>query len=108
MEHTRTILVVTLDIRRDAIGGFERYENHAAVIMLRYGGRIERVIRLQQTDEQPTVREIHIVSFPDEDCLAAYRKDDELVALKPLREAAILHTEIVRGRDCSVYGSVAS
>jgi uncharacterized protein (DUF1330 family) len=108
MEETRIILVVTLEIRRHAIADFELYETHAVAIMSKYGGRIERVIRLQQTNEQAPIGEIHIVSFPDNDSFAAYRQDQELATLRPLREAAVLQTGIVRGRDCTVYGSVVS
>lgn len=106
MANPRLILVVTLEVRNEAAADFERFETHAAAIMSRSQGRIERVIRLDGETAGDSFREVHIVSFPDQVAFDAYRRDPELTALKRLREKAIVKTEIVQGHDHAVYGPV--
>ena len=104
MSNPRLILVVTLEVRKDAAATFARFETQAAAILSRWDGKIERVIRLDEEAPGRTFREVHIVSFPDGDAFDAYRRDPELAALKSLRDGAIVSTEIVRGRDLATYG----
>jgi len=93
---------VTLTVRRDALERFREFERHAATIMATYGGRIERTV----VSEGPTpdlVKEIHIVTFPDEAAFRSYRNDARLAAHAHLREASVVHTEIVVGEDGPRY-----
>ena len=105
MGNPRLILVVTLEVRNEAAADFERFETHAAEIMSKWEGRIERVIRLDGAATAGSFREIHIVSFRDQAAFDAYRCDPELVALSGLREKAIVTTEVVQGRDVAIYGA---
>ena len=93
------ILVVTLTVRREAAAEFEDFERQAAGIMGRYGGKIEREIRLAGDERADTFRDVHIVSFPDAASFEAYRQDAGLAALSTLRERAVVSTEILIGRD---------
>jgi uncharacterized protein (DUF1330 family) len=96
------LLVAILTVRREALAGFRAYEAAAAAIMDRHGGSLERAIVLRSSDDA-TVREVHLVRFPDEAALAAYRADPELVALAPQRDAAVIATEVMIGDDGPDY-----
>ena len=103
MSGTRLTLIVSVWLRDGDVAGFEAFESKVAKIQAKHGGRIERAIRLtpRDSDEQPF--ELHIVSFPDEGSLAAYRADEAMQALGPERERLIARTVIVEGRDVPPY-----
>jgi hypothetical protein len=105
MSQQRTVLVVILTVRRQAVAEFELFEKRAAAVMSRHGGRIERVVRSGEGDQENTFREVHVVSFPDDVSFDAYRRDLELAALRSLREQSIVSTEIIRGSEREAYGS---
>lgn len=96
------VLVVTLEVRREAANEFRAYETESARIMAAYGGRIERAIEVESGAAAKTFREIHIVTFPDAAAFEAYRRDPELTGLAAMRHRAVVSTEIVRGRDCNL------
>jgi len=58
MGNPRLILVVTLEVRKDAAAAFERFETQAAAILSRWEGRIERVIRLDELTSGDTFQEV--------------------------------------------------
>lgn len=93
-------LVVSLWIREDNIAAFEAYEQKAQGIMQKYGGSIEKIIRLvshaEQTD-QPF--EVHLVRFPNSQMFNAYRLDAEYKALSLEREAVITKTAVLTGYE---------
>jgi uncharacterized protein (DUF1330 family) len=97
------ILIATLTVHPDRVEAFRAYERKAAKIMERHGGRIERVIALDPDPEDAFYRETHLVSFPDEAALAAYRNDPEFKSLAKEREACILATAIRRGKEAAGY-----
>jgi uncharacterized protein (DUF1330 family) len=98
------VLAVTLTVRPELMDAFHSYEVQAAAIMLRHGGRIERVIHLDGGSADAGFhRELHIVSFPSNSSLEAYRRDPDLTALAALRARAIEHTSILTGRDAPGY-----
>ena len=97
------ILLATLTVHPDRVGAFRDYERKAARIMERHGGRIEKVIALDPDPEDAFYRETHVVSFPDEASLTAYRNDPEFKALATEREACILATAIRRGKEAPGY-----
>ena len=101
---TGIVLVVSLFIHPGQEDAFRRFETHAARIMGRYGGQIERVIRpTGGSPGEALPHEIHLVSFPSPATFAAYRADAELAALAPLRHAAIAQTGIVIGEEGPPY-----
>ncbi len=97
------ILLATLTVHPDRVEAFLAYERKAARIMEKHGGRIEKVIALDPDPEDIFYRETHVVSFPDEAALAAYRNDPEFTALAKEREACILATAIRRGMEAAGY-----
>ena len=98
------LLVVSLFIHPGQEDAFRRFETAAARIMARHGGRIERVIRPTGSPTgDPLPHEIHLVAFPDDAHIAAYRADPDLAALAPLRQAAIARTIIVAGVEEEAY-----
>jgi uncharacterized protein (DUF1330 family) len=50
-----------------------------------------------------TVREVHVVTFPSAEALAAYRADPALAALSPLRAESVVRTEIMVGEEGPSY-----
>jgi hypothetical protein len=95
-------LVVSLWIRGDDIGAFEAFEQAAAAVMSKHGGRIETVIRCSDFEAGPF--EVHIVTFPDVKALDAYRQDPRVAELRPFRERVISRTEIWSGEQRHPYG----
>jgi uncharacterized protein (DUF1330 family) len=98
------LLVVTLTVRPGALDAFRAFERQAARIMARHGGAIERAVYIPPAQPGAPSQEVHLVSFPSPEALAAYRADPALQALASLREAAVLHTEILTGEEGPRYG----
>jgi uncharacterized protein (DUF1330 family) len=96
-------LVVILTVRREALDAFRQFEHQAARVMADHGGRIERTVVVDTPDAPALVKEIHVVTFPDASALRAYRADERLGALAALREASVVHTEILAGEDGPSY-----
>ncbi len=94
---SKLTLVVSLFIHQGCEAEFEQFESTAAVIMRRYGGRIERRIGCAPGDGDDRPHEVHIVAFPDQQSFERYRNDDELLALAELRTRAIQRTIIWPG-----------
>lgn len=100
----RLVLVAVLYVQPGQEAAFHRYESVAALVMQRYGGQIERVIRTGESaagDAQPF--EVHVITFPGQRELDDYRADPELARLLPLRQSCITRTEILIGHDVEVY-----
>ncbi len=100
----RFILIVSLWLKSDDVSAFEAYERRAVQLLEKYGGRIERVVRVRkQTDEKDAPFEIHVVSFPNENKFADYLADSERGKLADLRDRIIARTETVSGFDVSYF-----
>ena len=95
------VLVAILTVRRQALEQFRAYETQAARIMREHGGRIERTVVV--ADGADTIKELHVVSFDSEAGFAAYRADQRLAEFAPLREASVIHTEVLAGEDGPTY-----
>ena len=85
-------LIALLTIRRSELDRVRGYEQAAQRIMARHGGRIEYAYELAGTEE--TLRELHVLEFPDQAAFDAYLADPERAAHAPDRARAILSTEI--------------
>ena len=97
-------VVVSLWIENGSIAAFEAYERKAAKIMKRYGGSIERAIRLSPNAEQPNQPfEVHLVRFPGHEMFVGYSLDSELKALSSERNAAIAKSVVVMGYENPPY-----
>ena len=77
--------------------------------MRTHGGRIERVVRIaDDVDSQgasDVVREVHIVTFPDDAHFEAYRVDPAVAAVRAWRDVSVIATEVWRGEDITPYGA---
>jgi hypothetical protein len=90
-------LVVTLIVRRAELAVFREFERNAQRIMRRYGGRIREAVLIDPDVQAAVVKELHVVTFPDRAAFEAYRADAELGALLPLRERAVVSSEVELG-----------
>jgi len=93
-------LVVSLWLKGDDVAGFEAFERAAADIMAKHGGRIEHVVRRAEPGDGPF--EVHVVTFPSDAALRAYREDPRLEKLAALRARLIARTEILQGEPRSL------
>ena len=99
----RVVLIVSLWLQEGAVEAFEAFERRVVKIQARHGGRIERAVRLSAPNDADAPFEVHIVSFPGADSLAAYRADPEMQALAPERAAIFRRTVIHEGREAGPY-----
>jgi uncharacterized protein (DUF1330 family) len=97
-------LVAILTVRRQALEQFRAFERHAAEVMRRHGGRIERTVVAAVDGRPDLVKEIHIVTFPSEQAFSDYRNDERLTPFVHLREQSVVHTELLVGEDGPSYG----
>lgn len=98
-------LVVILTVRRDAIEKFRTFERHAARVMETHGGRIERTVVVAPDGLPDVIKEIHVVTFPNERAFAAYRTDEQLARFAHLRDQSVVHTEFFAGEDGPSYAA---
>jgi hypothetical protein len=92
-----------LVVRRAKLAEFRAFEHGAAQVMARHGGAIERALVLDAGDAE-TLRELHVVRFPDEAARTAYAADPALAALRPLRDASVVSTELWPATEGPTYG----
>jgi uncharacterized protein (DUF1330 family) len=93
-----------LTVERSQLDAFRRYEAQAAQIMAAHGGRIERAVVMDEGG--PTLRELHLVRFPDAEALARYRADAALTTLEGERDACIASTDVWSAVDGPSYEPV--
>jgi antibiotic biosynthesis monooxygenase (ABM) superfamily enzyme len=101
-----TFLVVSLWIREGRVADFEAYERKMSRIMTRYGGVVERTVRISEpgtVSDQPF--EVHVVCFPSQAMCEAYRPDAEGKALSIEREAVIMKTVLLKGTLGPAYAT---
>jgi uncharacterized protein (DUF1330 family) len=98
-------LVAILTVRREAIDKFRAFETHAAEVMKKHGGQIERIVVVVPDGTPEVIREIHVVTFPSEAAFAAYRKDAHLAEFAHLRDQSVVHTELFVGEDGPSYAA---
>ncbi len=101
------ILVAILTVKKEAIDAFREYETHAAEIMKNFDGRIERTVVVQQDCSSNLMKEIHVVTFPDETAYVSYRQDKRMVKFSYLRDQSVVHTEIFVGEEGPRYSDVS-
>ncbi|MFJ5561118.1 hypothetical protein ACIQCD_27810 [Streptomyces sp. NPDC093250] len=77
-----------------ALGDFDAYESAVLPLLAEYGGRLER--RLRTLDDRV---EAHVITFPDNEHLAAYRADPRRSAAAPLLESSGAAVELLEVRD---------
>ena len=98
-------LVAILTVRREAIDKFRAYEAHAAQVMKKHGGRFERTVVVVPEGSPELMKEIHVVTFPNEQAFAAYRKDERLAKFAHLRDESVVDTELFVGEDGPSYAA---
>lgn len=97
------VLVVLITVRAHEIAKFRAYERQAALVMAKHGGELERCIEVPSESGDGTLREVHIVSFPDESAYQAYQVDPDLAPWRSLREASVISTQILKGSEGPDY-----
>jgi antibiotic biosynthesis monooxygenase (ABM) superfamily enzyme len=92
-------LIVRLWIHRGLEADFEAYERKVSRIMARYGGLIERAVRMSRVsgDGSDEPFEVHVVKFPTRGLYDAYRDDAERHSLNGERAGIITKTDILVG-----------
>ena len=100
-------VLVRLWIHEGAEAEFEAYERKVAHIMARYGGVIERAIRISRTsdDESGEPFEVHVLKFPGQDRYDAYRDDAERRSLGDERARLIAKTDTLVGTPRPAYNA---
>jgi hypothetical protein len=73
---------------------FDAYESAVLPLLAEHGGRLER--RLRTLDDRV---EAHVVTFPDDEALAAYRTDPRRSAAAPLLESSGAEVELLAVRE---------
>ena len=100
-------VVARLWIRSGLEAQFEAYERKVARIMARYGGIVERAIRVSKatvgSSDEPF--EVHVLRFPSRDCYDAYVDDAERQSLSAERASIISKTESLVGTPGPAYSS---
>ena len=102
----RYLRVVSLWVHPGQELAFEAFEQDAAKIMARYGGRIDQAVRLSPADDARAGEgpvEVHIVSFPNEAAFEAYGADGVTLALRARRDQIIARTSFAAGRPAGPY-----
>jgi uncharacterized protein (DUF1330 family) len=94
-----------LEIRREILERVRAFENHAAAVMKKHGGRIERTIVVAPDGSPDVIKEIHILTFPDAKAFTAYRNDGRLAELAHLRDESVVHSELLLGEEGPTYGA---
>jgi uncharacterized protein (DUF1330 family) len=102
---TPTVVVASLWIREGRVAEFEAYERKASRIMKRYGGTIERAVRIEAGTALDRPFEVHLVSFPSPAMFDAYRADTELITLSHEREAVITKSLVLVGASGPAYAA---
>jgi hypothetical protein len=82
------------------LGAFDAYEGAVLPLLAEYGGRLER--RVRTPDDR---LEAHLVSFPTEDALDAYRADPRRSAAAPLLESSGAQVQLLAVRDVGGSGA---
>jgi uncharacterized protein (DUF1330 family) len=95
-------LVAIITVKRAALESFREFERQAAMVMASYGGRIERTVVTDGSTPE-VLKEIHVVTFPDEVAFRAYRDDARLARHAHLREASVVDTEVLVGEEGPRY-----
>jgi uncharacterized protein (DUF1330 family) len=99
------VVVASLWIREGRVAEFEAYERKASRIMKRYGGMVERAVRVEARTASDRPFEVHLVSFPSHAMFDAYRIDAELNALSQEREAVITKSVVLVGTAGPEYAA---
>jgi len=98
------LLLVNVWLKNNDVDAFPAFESKVAKIQARHGAKIERAIRLDNPDQDPTVPfAVHVVRFASREQLAAYRADAAMRELASERGRIIARTTIVEGRDVDLY-----
>src|SRR5712692_742493 len=100
-------LVVILTVRREAIDKFRTFERQAAAVMAKYGGAIERTVVIAPQNTEGFLKEIHIVTFPNEQAFLAYQQDSDHKIVACFRPESVAQTELMIGEEGPDYGSVS-
>ena len=99
-------IVVRLWIRKGCETAFEAYETKVSRIMARYGGVIDRAVRVSgAAEESEAPFEVHLLRFPSRALYDDYLNDPERRSLSEERAGIIANSDSLVGAPGPVYGS---
>jgi len=100
-------IVVRLWIHRGLELEFEAYESKVSRIMARYGGLIERAIRMSRASQEGSNEpfEVHVIKFPSRDLYDAYLNDTERRSLSGERARIVASSDSLVGTPGPAYGA---
>ncbi len=92
------IVIAHLKVRAGKRQQFEAFERQALALIERHGGKLLQAMRpVGAVPPAELPDEVHVLRFPGEEALAAYRADPGLAALAGLRAEAIESTQLLIG-----------
>ncbi len=91
-------LIAVLTVHRAELERFRNIERAAARVTAKHGGEIERAYEL--SGDADTLRELHVIRFPDDAAFDAYRADRDLATN---RAQAVISTEICSAMELPPY-----
>jgi len=91
---TELSFVIIARIPRDGVGFFQIYEDRVLPLLKEHGGQLQRRMR----NDDGTI-EMHIVVFPSQAALEAYRDDFRRTSQDPMLEKSGAEIELVKMMD---------
>ena len=92
------IVIAHLKVRAGKRDLFDDFERRALVLIQKHGGELLHTIHpVAALPPAELPDEVHVLRFPSQQALDAYRSDPELVALAPMRAEAIASTNLLIG-----------
>ena len=87
-------ILVLIYVGERGLDGVQQYESQVIPILREYGGTLMTVFNPQQSSEVSRPDEVHLLEFPTECALNAYRTDPRVAALAEERNSVISKTEL--------------
>jgi len=99
-------ILVRIWIHKGLETEFEAYESRVSRIMARYGGCIDRAIRISAASRENANEpfEVHVLTFPSRDLYDAYLDDTERRSLSAERARIVANSDILVGTPGPAYG----
>jgi hypothetical protein len=98
------LIVAKLVVRRAKLDAFEEFETSAYRVIRQHGGSLEKSVRIDDGKSE-TLAEVHLVRFRDAAGFQAYRASTALAAVRHLRDASVVETELLIGEEGPDYGA---
>lgn len=88
-------VLVLIELNADMADMLRHYEQQAAPIMQRHGGRFVYVLKPTPSAPGGVPDEVHLLAFESEQGFAAFRADPDLHAIRHLRDAVVKEASVL-------------